>query len=100
MPSLDADPQPGRTVVVLLCGGLAVSSWPLPGAGPVDMGVIDGLARLQLTARRLGCRIRLEHVHPHLSALLVLSGLGDILAADPLADQRDRSAIPWTSTPG
>jgi hypothetical protein len=83
VPPLDADSQPGRTVIVLLCGGLAVTSWPLPGAGPVDMGLIDALARLQLTAGRLGCRIRLENVHPHLSALLVLSGLGDLLAADP-----------------
>jgi hypothetical protein len=82
VPPLDADSQAGRTVIVLLCGGLAVTSWPLPGARSVDMALIDALARLQLTARRLGCRIRLENVHPHLSALLVLSGLGDLLAAD------------------
>ena len=83
VPPLDADSQPGRTVIVVLCNGLAVTSWPLPGARPVDMALIDALARLQLTARRLGCRVHLENVHPHLSALLVLSGLGDLLATDP-----------------
>jgi hypothetical protein len=99
VPPLDADRQPGRTVIVLLCGGLAVTSWPLPGAGRVDMGLIDRLARLQLTARRLGCRIRLEHVHPDLSALLVLSGLGDLLAADP-PDRAGGPGHPTDPDPG
>ena len=58
-------------------------------AGPVacDVGAlaepdavtIDGLARLQLTARRLGYRVELQRACGELEELLVLTGLGDIL---------------------
>lgn len=60
-----------------------VTSWPLPVAGRVDMGLVEDLARLQLAARRLGCRIQLRHADPQLSDLLLLSGLADILPPDP-----------------
>jgi anti-anti-sigma regulatory factor len=44
-----------------------------------DAGTVDALARLQLTARRLGCEIRLRGASPRLRELLVLVGLGDVL---------------------
>jgi ABC-type transporter Mla MlaB component len=47
-----------------------------------DLGTVDALARLQLTARRLGRRIRLRGACDELQDLLALSGLNDIV---PLA---------------
>jgi ABC-type transporter Mla MlaB component len=44
-----------------------------------DMETVDALARLQLTARRLGCRIRLRGASGELLDLLVLSGLEDVV---------------------
>jgi len=40
---------------------------------------IDALARLQLTARRLGCRLRLRNASIGLRELLVLAGLAGIV---------------------
>lgn len=58
-------------------------------AGPVSCDVdaladpdavtIDALARLQLTALRLGYRVELQRARGPLVELLVLSGLGDVL---------------------
>lgn len=47
-----------------------------------DAATVDALARLQLTARRLGRRIRLRHACGELQGLLVLMGLGDVLPLD------------------
>ncbi len=44
-----------------------------------DCVAVDALARLQLTVRRLGCRLRLRGVSPELQALLCFVGLGDDL---------------------
>ncbi|MCF1596351.1 STAS domain-containing protein [Streptomyces muensis] len=55
----------GARVVVCDVGGL----------GPPGLGVVDLLARLQLTARRAGGRIRLRDPDPALHALLDLVGL-------------------------
>lgn len=43
--------------------------------GPPVLAAIDALARLQLTARRAGGRIRLRNPAPHLRELLDLVGL-------------------------
>ncbi|MFI9798835.1 STAS domain-containing protein [Streptomyces sp. NPDC052302] len=45
------------------------------GLGPPGLGTVDLLARLQLTARRAGGRIRLRDPDPALHALLDLVGL-------------------------
>ncbi|MGW0709380.1 STAS domain-containing protein [Streptomyces sp. NPDC002643] len=45
------------------------------GVGPPGLGTIDALARMQLTARRAGGRIRLRDPDPALRALLGLVGL-------------------------
>lgn len=45
------------------------------GLGPPGLGAVDLLARLQLTARRAGGRIRLRDPDPALGALLGLVGL-------------------------
>jgi ABC-type transporter Mla MlaB component len=55
----------GEGVVVCDVGGL----------GPPGLGAVDLLARLELTARRAGGRIRLRDPDPALRALLDLVGL-------------------------
>jgi hypothetical protein len=42
------------------------------------LALVDELARLQLTAQRLGCSIRLRHQTPELSLLLDLCGLAGL----------------------
>ncbi|MET7616367.1 STAS domain-containing protein [Streptomyces sp. NPDC005408] len=45
-----------------------------------NLAAVNALARLQLTARRLGCRIRLRNAGPELRALLDLVGFGEVVA--------------------
>ena len=44
-----------------------------------DAVAVDALARLQLVARRHGCRVRLRRASPDLLALVEFLGLGDVL---------------------
>ncbi len=44
-----------------------------------DAGVVDALARLQLTARRLGCDLRLRRESLELEQLLDFVGLAEVL---------------------
>ena len=44
-----------------------------------DAVAVDALARLQLAARRHGCRIRLEHPSAELRDLIAFMGLDDVL---------------------
>lgn len=44
-----------------------------------DCTTVDGLARLQLAARGLGSRIRLENASPELHRVLALAGLCDVV---------------------
>lgn len=69
------------------------------GIADPDAVAIDALARLQLTARRLGHQIGLRHACGELRELLTLMGLDDVLpssAALPLepsgeAEEREQS---------
>ena len=47
-----------------------------------DVAAVDALARLQLAARRSGCRITLQGVAPEMGDLLELMGLTEILPCD------------------
>ena len=49
------------------------------GAILVDLVAVEALARLQLTARRHGCRMRLVDGSRELESLLVLCGLDEVL---------------------
>ncbi|WSR01309.1 STAS domain-containing protein [Streptomyces sp. NBC_01210] len=51
----------------------------LGGLTHPDLAAVDAVARLQLTARRLGGRIRLRDTGPELRALLDLVGLGEVV---------------------
>jgi anti-anti-sigma regulatory factor len=44
-----------------------------------DAAVIDALARVELTARRLGCTVLYRHAHPDVRSLLDLAGLRQVL---------------------
>ena len=44
-----------------------------------DAVTVDALARLQLTAGRLGCRLRLRRASSELQELLAFMGLGDVV---------------------
>jgi hypothetical protein len=52
------------------------------GALPPDAAAIDTLARLQLTARRLGLELRLRHASSELQDLLAFAGLRDVLRVE------------------
>jgi hypothetical protein len=59
--------------VVLLRDNDEVTRWTLHGRA--DLATVDELARLQLRAKRLGCRIALDDPCPGLLSLLDLVGL-------------------------
>jgi ABC-type transporter Mla MlaB component len=66
-----------------------------------DPTAIDALARLQLTARRMGRSIRLRHVQAKLAALLELTGLCEELpTAGPTAGSTGPEAASTGRTAG
>jgi hypothetical protein len=70
--------------VVLVRGDVEVASWPLRGRQGPGLAVADELARLQLTARRMGCSIHLRRPSADLLALLDLVGLSEVVTQMPL----------------
>ena len=66
-------------VCALLGESGAVAGCDVGGVG-VDAVTVDALARLQLAARRRGCRIRLRNASIELRELVELMGLSDVLA--------------------
>jgi len=50
--------------------------------GRPDAATIDALARLALTARRRGCRVRLVHASADLRDLVVLVGLAGVMPCE------------------
>jgi hypothetical protein len=74
-----------------------------------DAHILEVLARLQLTARRMGASIRLRHACPRLRDLLVWSGLADLLPlwdasgavdGDRLPEQREQLLVDEEVDPG
>ncbi|HET6174042.1 MAG TPA: hypothetical protein VFD90_15635 [Gaiellales bacterium] len=55
-----------------------------------DAGTIDGLARLQLLARRQGVELRLRAVPGELQGLLALCGLGEALRLEVVGQAEER----------
>ena len=49
------------------------------GSVDVDAVTVDALARLQLAARRHGCRVRLRNASSELLDLVAFMGLSDVL---------------------
>jgi ABC-type transporter Mla MlaB component len=80
-PILPAD-LPGlcdRVCALLHGSGAPVALCDVAGVEP-DAVVVDALARLQLGARRTGCRVQLRNASDDLRQLLALMGLADVLA--------------------
>ena len=64
---------------LLATRGADVVTCDVAAVAPADATAIDALARLQLTARRLGRSIRLRNAPDDLRELLALTGLSDEL---------------------
>jgi anti-anti-sigma regulatory factor len=92
-------PAIDRADVSLLCDELAMLVRVRPGAPVIcdvtavtkpDAVTVEALARLRLTARRLGIDLRIRGVDPRLRTLIAFVGLADALALGdlPLGDPR------------
>jgi ABC-type transporter Mla MlaB component len=68
----------GRVCALLHEHGPGETSCDVAGVEP-DAVTVDALCRLQLAARRLGCRVRLENASPRLRELIAFMGLRDVL---------------------
>lgn len=68
-----------EATVVLVRAGIEVASWPLRRRGRPGLALVDELARLHLTAIRMGCGIRLRQPCPDLLELLDLVGLRGVV---------------------
>lgn len=77
-----------RAAIVGLCGwvrailegsGADMVICDVSAVGDPDATTIDALARMQLTARRLGRRVQLRHACADLQNLVMFMGLGDVL---------------------
>jgi hypothetical protein len=55
--------------------GQPVVAWAAMGEGRPDLAAVDGLARMQLAARRLGGVIRVAEMSSELAELVELVGL-------------------------
>lgn len=66
-------------------GGIAQVICDVRGVTDPDGTTIDALSRLQLAARRRGCRVVLRDVCPELRTLVALAGLSEVLPMSPAA---------------
>jgi anti-anti-sigma regulatory factor len=71
-------------------GGAEVAVCDVGALSDADVVAIQALARLQLTARRLGCRVELRGASPELRALLAFLGLADVLGVEPGRQPEER----------
>jgi ABC-type transporter Mla MlaB component len=67
--------------VLVEAGSLDVVACDVSGLS-ADVVAIEALARLQLTAQRLGCELRIRHASRELQALATFCGLGEVLPSE------------------
>jgi ABC-type transporter Mla MlaB component len=67
-----------RICALLETSDAAVALCNVSGVDP-DAVTVDALARLQLAARRHGCKVRLRNASTELLELLTFMGLNDVL---------------------
>jgi anti-anti-sigma regulatory factor len=60
------------------------------GALEADAATLDLLARLQLSARRLGIEVRLLDASPELRELVAFAGLNGVLRLEPGRETEER----------
>ena len=65
-----------------------------------DAVVVDALARLQLAARRRGCRILLRGASRELRELVAIMGLAEVLTVSAEAGEAARTAGSGCRSPG
>ena len=65
-----------------------------------DVVTVDALARLQLTAHRQGCRVRLRGASPELCELVAFMGLSHVLPEEGLVDPATRGTRVGDRTAG
>ncbi len=80
MPTTDREP---RALLAVVVDGHDLPLGCIEATALGDLGLVDGLARLQLAATRLGWSIRLTCVEPELRGLIALTGLTDRLGVEP-----------------
>jgi hypothetical protein len=80
-PPPGAGPQPGPTILVVDASGATIATWPLECGQPPTLADVDRLARVRLTARRMGLEVALREAPEALLALLALVGLAGLFPA-------------------
>ena len=55
-----------------------------------DLRSVEALARLQLAARRLGCRLQVCHAPADLLCLIEFTGLSEVLGLEPGREPEER----------
>lgn len=68
--------------VILVGRGEEISLGTVGHEHRCDLGLIEGLARLQLTARRQGWSLRLRNPSDALAELLSLTGMADVILSE------------------
>ena len=81
---MEPAPPPPRRSIVIVCDVSQI----LDPDGPA----LEALARLQLTAHRLGVTIQLQNACPVLVDLIALAGLTDVLVVADSGVEVDRQA--------
>jgi anti-anti-sigma regulatory factor len=72
-----------RVRAIVVVGSTELVICEVSGLVAPDAAAVDALARMQLTARRLGCSLGVRHACPVLVELIVLSGLADVVRFVP-----------------
>jgi ABC-type transporter Mla MlaB component len=67
-----------RVCALLSSSGARVALGDVDGV-PADAVTVEALARLQLAAKRTGCRVRLRNASSDLRDLVAFMGLSDVL---------------------
>jgi ABC-type transporter Mla MlaB component len=75
---------------VLERGEADLAIYDLSALTDADAVAVDALARLQLTAQRLGCEIRIRNASGELRALLSFMGLSEVLSLEPGGKPEER----------
>lgn len=88
------------TIAVVVDGDAVVARWQVTCRAHPDLSVVDTLARLQLSARRLGLAIRLTDPSADLCELLDLVGLADRLEAGREAESSKELRVEEVVEPG
>ena len=75
-----------RVCALLSAGEGKVALCDVSGVEP-DAVTVDALARLQLAARRQGCKVQLRNASDELLELVAFMGLEDVCGSGPLSDE-------------